>query len=368
MARPVRIVIAGGGTGGHVFPALAIQEALKRKLPNAEFTFVGTRAGVEWRILRERQESLRTLWISGFKRGSRLQNAFVLLKLLVSMFQSLWILLTLRPALVIGTGGYVMGPILLVAQRLGFPTLLQEQNSVPGLTTRKLAPRARVVCLGLETARNHLHSRRIVHTGNPIRQSFLEAQRTVGDVFQMAPDRRVILVTGGSQGARSINQAVADSLGPLLENWNLIWQTGRSGIPEFAPTELIRGAAANGNLIVQPFIDNMPGAYRAADLAVCRAGAMTIAELSACGLPAVFVPFPFATDDHQTANARELIDAGAAYMIADRDLNSEKLLAVIHDCLDNPERLKSMRSAMSSLARPDAADRIASLAAEILSS
>jgi UDP-N-acetylglucosamine--N-acetylmuramyl-(pentapeptide) pyrophosphoryl-undecaprenol N-acetylglucosamine transferase len=365
--RGLRILIAGGGTGGHLYPALAIKEAIIDKANDAQIQFVGTRHGIEARVLKDRKETLHTLWIAGLKRGSLLQNAATAMKLLVSLIQSRRIIRKFRPHLVIGTGGYVMGPVLFAAQRMGIPTLLQEQNSFPGLTTRKLAPKADAVCTAFKDAENRMQARRIELTGNPVRKAFRLTDKVQAlESLKLDKDRKTLLFVGGSQGAKSINRTVGDALDALLKHYNVVWQTGSFGVPESVPTSLIESETQQNHLRVLPFIEKMETAYAAADLAICRAGAMTIAELTICGLPAIFIPFPYATDDHQTANAKSLCDAGAASMIKDSDLNASSLLAEIHRILESPDLQITMRASMSRLAKPDAAKRIADIALNLI--
>ncbi len=364
VASGLRILIAGGGTGGHVFPALAIQAAIARIQPHATFLFVGTEHGLESRVMPANGLKLETIWIAGFARKRILSNLSLPFKLLVSIWQSVLILRRYRPHVAIGSGGYVMGPILWASRLLGIPTLIQEQNSLPGVTTRKLARHASAICLGYEDAKKHLDTEKIHVTGNPVRAQLLAA--TVGAAgktkWNLLADRPTLLVFGGSLGARSLNMAVADILIDLLKSWNLIWQTGKSGVPDHASKSLMREAVASRKLVVLEFIENMPEAYASAELAVCRAGAMTLAELAIAGLPAVLVPFPHAADDHQSANAKSVEHAGAAIVVADHELSGMKLMSLLGQLKSDHETLDSMRVAMKSLARPNAADEIAQIA------
>jgi UDP-N-acetylglucosamine--N-acetylmuramyl-(pentapeptide) pyrophosphoryl-undecaprenol N-acetylglucosamine transferase len=367
--KTLRILIAGGGTGGHLYPALAIKEAIKDKAGDAQIQFVGTRHGIEARVLKARNEVFHTLWIAGLKRGSFLQNAATGVKLLVSLIQSFRILRNLRPHLVIGTGGYVMGPLLYTAQQMRIPTLLQEQNSYPGLTTRKLSPRADVVCTAFRDAESRMKARRIELTGNPVRKAFRTIDKAHAlETLQLDNSRKTLLFVGGSQGAKSINRTLGDALERLLKQYNVIWQTGSFGVPDSVSKSLIEIETQRNRLRVQPFIDEMEIAYAAADLAVCRAGAMTIAELAICSLPAILIPFPYATDDHQTANAKSLCDVGAASMIRDSELNASVLLGEINRILESSNLLDNMRASMSRLAKPDAAQRIAEIALNLIKS
>jgi UDP-N-acetylglucosamine--N-acetylmuramyl-(pentapeptide) pyrophosphoryl-undecaprenol N-acetylglucosamine transferase len=346
-----------------VFPALAIKQALAQKAPNVQVIFAGTAHGFEAKILTKSHEILKTIWISGFSRRHPVQNILLPLKLVVSFFQSLALMLSFRPQLVIGTGGYVMGPVLWTAQCLGIPTLLQEQNSHPGYTTRKLAKRAAVVCLGFADAAKRLTARRVEVTGNPLRTSFKRVDPQIAhSKWNLDSNRKTILIFGGSAGAQSINRAVAQALPRLLETCNVLWQTGKSGVPESADPVLIQRSIDEHHLLILEFIDDMAHAYAAADVAICRAGAMTLAELAMIGVPAILVPYPFATDDHQTANAKSVADAGGAIVLKDADLTPDTLFDALEPLISTDSRLTEMGQQMNRLARSDAAYRIADIA------
>ena len=361
--RALRVLIAGGGTGGHVFPAIAIAQAIRERRPDAEIVFVGTKAGVECRAVPHAGFNLRIIWISGFARHRLWKNLTLPVKLLVSLWQCLRILRTFKPHIVIGTGGYAMGPVLLMAQKLGYPTILQEQNSLPGVTTRKLAGTAQVVCVGFADAISRLRNARTEHTGNPVRREFRLLDRGAArSAWPLASSRQTLLVFGGSLGARSVNEAIAAALPELLGEFNLIWQTGRSGVPSSVDREALHTARTAAHLIVLDFIDDMPSAYVAADLAVCRAGAMTLAELALAGLPAILIPYPHAADDHQTLNAQSVVAAGAAVQIADSDLSGSRLATEIRALVRDQARLRAMSTAMRQLGKPNAADDIAAIA------
>jgi UDP-N-acetylglucosamine--N-acetylmuramyl-(pentapeptide) pyrophosphoryl-undecaprenol N-acetylglucosamine transferase len=364
--RAHRVLIAGGGTGGHVFPAVAVRQAISVREPNAQVLFLGTRNGLEARVIPKLGERFGTIWVSGFSRSHPLQNILLPLKLLASIIQSIWFLLKFRPHIVIGTGGYVMGPVLWIAQRFGFPTLIQEQNSLPGWTTRRLSRRATTVCVGFAETAGRLKAANLVHTGNPLRSSFRTITRSEArEHWKLDEDRRTLLVVGGSLGARSINEAIGSVLPDLLAKYNLIWQTGKSGVPAKTNLDKLKTAEADHQLIVREFIDDMPGAYAMSDLALCRAGAMTLAELAVSGVPAILIPYPFAAEDHQTVNGQSIVDAGAAIMIQDRDLSGDAIIAAISRCLDSSEDHERMKNAMKAMARPAAAMDIADIALKI---
>jgi UDP-N-acetylglucosamine--N-acetylmuramyl-(pentapeptide) pyrophosphoryl-undecaprenol N-acetylglucosamine transferase len=350
------IVFAGGGTGGHLFPAIAIADEVRAQSSRADVNFVGTRHKIESRLVPEHGYPLYTIWISGFRRSISIDNLLFPVKVMVSLMQSFRLMRQLRPAVVVGTGGYVSGPVVYMASLLGIPTLLQEQNSYPGVTTRLLARRAREVHITFETTRRYLRpGTNIRLSGNPIRRAIGSVVRAEGlSRFSLTPDRPVLLVVGGSHGASSINRAIEQMLPGLIERGvQLIWQTGTVGYEHYASA-----AQRWGNVRVLKFIDSMEYAYAACDLAVCRAGATTVTELMCAGVPSVLVPYPFAAADHQTENARALVDTGAAVMVKDANVSSE-LAPAVHGLLADAARRQEMAVRARARARPDAAATIA---------
>jgi len=365
----LRVVIAGGGTGGHLFPAIAIHEALAASLKEQTIRvlFVGTRRGLEARLLPRLALPIRFLWISGFVGKNPLRKLLTLAQFVVSFFQSAIFLMSFRPHVVVGTGGFASGPILACAQLLGFPTLLQEQNAFPGLTTRLLARFARKVCVHFpETIAGLPRPERVHVTGNPVRHFLKRVEREQARSFWgLDSEQPVLLVFGGSLGARTINNALADTLGKILEKANVIWQTGRMGLPEKTDRAFCDDAMATHRLIVREFIDEMPMAYGAATLALCRAGAMTLSELALMELPAILVPFPFAAHQHQDWNARAYESAGAALRIPDAELTGESLCDAVLPLLSDLPRLERMGAAMRTLSKPHAATDIAKMICEL---
>lgn len=356
-AQPT-ILFAGGGTGGHLFPAIAIAEEIKRLKPSASIVFVGTRNRIEARVVPQRGYAFSAIWISGLKRGHVLSNLLFPFKLLVSIVQSVMLMRKIRPAVVVGTGGYVAGPAVFAAQLAGIPTLIQEQNNRPGVTTRLLAGRAREVHVAFETTRRFLARQDNVRvTGNPTRASVGSVSRREGTrAFRLDEARTTVLVFGGSLGARSINDAVLHGLPGLRAlGVQLLWQVGEL---EFERIHRELGEADTAWVKMYRFIDAMEYAYAAADIAVCRAGATTVAELTRAGVASVLVPYPFAADDHQTENANAMVEAGAAILIQDREL-AVRLVETLRGLLADPPRLRALRDRARSLAKPDAAGAIA---------
>ncbi len=358
VAGPLRVLFAGGGTGGHLFPAIAIADEVRRSVPGAKILFVGTKDKIEARVVPGKGYRFETIWISGFRRSLAPGNLVFPFRVVVSVMQAFSIISRFRPHVVVGTGGYVSGPVLFAASRKGIPTLLQEQNSYPGVTTRMLAKRASEVHITFESSRKYIHrSDSVFVSGNPTRADLEQVDRSEAlRYFGFVEDeRKTLLVFGGSLGAHTINQAVEHSLDQVMKhNVRLIWQTGRE---DFESAQRISFKAPRGSVWIQPFIDRMEYAYAASDLVVCRAGATTIAELTRLGKAAILVPYPFAAANHQVENARSMADAGAAEAIDD-DAIAERFSSAVLSILDG-ERLETMRSASRKLGRPYAAKEIA---------
>lgn len=356
--RPTKIIFAGGGTGGHLFPALAIAEEIKLLKSDAEILFVGTKNKIEARVVPERGYMFKPIWISGFRRKFTPGNLLFPVKLIVAMIQAMRIVKKFRPMVVIGTGGYVSGPVLYAATLGGVPTLIQEQNSYPGATTRFLAKRVNEVHLTFEQSRKYFSGLgNIFVSGNPTRRSLAAVSRADAlRYFGFSEDpRNLILVFGGSLGARSINAAFIRYAGDLVgKNFQLLWQTGAE---DFENVKQSLGEPLRSRIKIYPFIDRMDYAYAISDLVVCRAGATTIAELTLLGKPALLVPYPFAAADHQTENARSMAADGAAEVIPDQELQDglvEKIILMFQS-----DRLRRMSESSRALARPDAARDIA---------
>ena len=353
----LKVVIAGGGTGGHVYPGLAIADEIRKLRSNAAIVFVGTRHRIEARVVPARGYPLETIWISGFRRGWSFSLLLFPLKLGVALMQS-WILLRrIRPHVVIGTGGYVCGPVVYIATVLHIPTLIQEQNSYPGVTTRLLSPRVNQVHVAFEAARRFLRrTDNVSVTGNPARFSAGELSREVAARSMSIESRKpTLLILGGSQGSVAINSAVLEVLrGIIYSGAQIIWQTGERDYPRIAALKDVREAVERGSIRVVPFIEQMEYAYAACDLVLARAGATTLAELTILGKPSVLIPLPTAAADHQTENAKSMEAAGAAIMIPEREAGV-RLLSVLQRLLGEPAALRSMGEVARGLGRPEAA-------------
>ena len=356
MNEALRVIFAGGGTGGHLFPGIAVAQALRDLRPGTEISFVGSRGRIESRIVPKYGYPFDALWIAGLQRAFSFRTALLPLKLFVSLVQSWRILRRRRPHVVVGTGGYASGPLLYVAARGGRRTLIHEQNEYPGITTRKLAPLVDEVHITFPSSARLLGAaKRLVESGNPVRPSLRRFDR--GDArahFGLHPARTTLFVFGGSLGARSINRALRPLVPRLVrEDCQLVWQTGSADYDELKSL----GALYREHVIVRPFIDEMDTAYSAADLVLCRAGATTLAELTAMGLPSLLVPYPHAAANHQEKNAAALADAGAAEVLRDGDLS--RLERVLFPLLDDGPALARMGEAAAAAGRPHAAYDIA---------
>jgi UDP-N-acetylglucosamine--N-acetylmuramyl-(pentapeptide) pyrophosphoryl-undecaprenol N-acetylglucosamine transferase len=361
MNRPARVMFAGGGTGGHLYPAIAIAEEVRKQDPQALISFIGNPATIESRVVPEQGYPFHPIVVQGFRRRLSPATFVAAGKVAVALAQSLRILKKERPDVVVGTGGYVCGPPLYAATLLRVPTLIQEQNSVPGVTTSLLASRVTEVHLAFDETRARIRrSTGVYVTGNPIRGRIGTVTHEEGaSAFGLDPALPVVLVTGGSRGARSINSAV---LALVRETPRLACQIlWGAGVAEHAEVESAlerEPEEARRRVRCLPYIAEMARAYAAADLAVCRAGAMTIAELAQAGCPAILVPYPFAAADHQTGNALAVERAGAGLLVKDGELAS-RLLPELEGLLADTARRAAMRSGARTLARPRAAEELA---------
>ncbi len=351
-----KILFAAGGTGGHLFPAIAIADEIRKTEPGTEFLFVGARGKIEERVVPELGYPFCPIWISGVARSFKLSNLLAPIKVLVSMMQSISLIRNFRPEVVVGTGGFVTGPVVYAATLLHVPTLIQEQNSYPGFTTRKLAGRVNETHVAFEVTKSFLKSARSVKlSGNPTRDTLGTINREEGArFFQLDPRKKTLLVFGGSLGAASINAAVLDFVDEIVVgDFQLIWQTGERDYDRMK-----HETGGLRSVRVEKFIEKMEYAYAVADLVVCRAGAVTIAELTRLGKPAVLVPYPHAAADHQLLNARSLVDTGAVRMVLDHDL-IPKLKGTILELLREDGQRESMARKSKALGKPSAAGEIA---------
>ena len=358
MHNPPRYMIAGGGTGGHIFPALAIASGIRSRVPAAELLFVGAQGRMEMTRVPEAGYQIVGLPIAGLQRKFTLSNFSLPIKLFSSLVKAIGLVRNFKPDAVVGVGGYASAPLLLAARILRIPYLIQEQNSFAGLTNKLLGARASSICVAFEGMEKYFPARKIHITGNPVRNDMLQQNISQYEAqlhFGLQPGKPTILVIGGSLGARTINQAVSAA----IRNWSesgcqLIWQTGTAWATK--AQEQISGLN-NAGMITSPFIKEMNLAYAAADVVVSRAGALSLAEICLAGKASILVPSPNVAEDHQTRNAESLVAKNAALLIRDRDavLRLEK---EVLNLLSNPGEIERIGMAAHSLSRPDAGEKI----------
>lgn len=363
MSKQLRILISGGGTGGHIFPAIAIADALRRLRPEAEFLFVGANGRMEMERIPQAGYRIVGIDIAGLQRGfswnSLRQNLVLPFKLWRSWQAARRIVRDFGPDVAIGTGGYASWAALRVSQRMGVPTLIHEANSYAGIANRQLARRAQRVCVAYEGMERYFPAERIVLTGNPVRADLLEAasKRAEGLAFYGLKDgRKTLAVVGGSLGARTLNEAMARSTDLLAQrpDVQVLWQCGRYYEKQYRDC----ATARLPNVQLRPFIERMDLLYAAADVVIARAGALTISELAVVGKPAVLVPSPNVAEDHQRRNAEALAKCGAALLVPDAEA-AERLLPEALALLDDPQRQAVLRQHLQPFARPNAAEVIA---------
>ena len=344
-----KLIISGGGTGGHIFPALAIADEIKVQHPEASILFVGAYNRMEMHRVPKAGYRIKGLWVSGFDRKNMVRNMLFPLKLGWSLIQAFVILIRFRPNAVVGTGGFASGPLVFVASLLQIPSLLQEQNAFPGITNKQLAQRAHAICLGSAAAQRFFPPSKSIVTGNPVRATLLQdiSKATACNILQINPNKFTLLVMGGSLGARKINQLIKNHLHDIQQlNVQLIWQCGNLYATEFQPF-------ANENTRVVPFIDHMPAAYAAADLVVSRAGALAISELCLMGKPTLFIPSPNVAENHQEKNAQALTDKQAAKMVVERDADNT-FWPSIKTLIEDKSLRESLGKNIKSFAHPNA--------------
>jgi UDP-N-acetylglucosamine--N-acetylmuramyl-(pentapeptide) pyrophosphoryl-undecaprenol N-acetylglucosamine transferase len=360
------VLIAAGGTGGHIYPGIAVAKEILRRHPHSQVRFVGTARGLESKLVPQAGFELSVIESAGLKGVGQLAQARGLLLLPKSFLQARNLIKALRPDVVIGAGGYVSGPVVLTAALMKLPTLVMESNALPGGTNRVLARFVDKAAVSFEAALPYFRGKAIV-TGNPVRHEFFEVPRRDREVG--GEPRFSILVFGGSQGAQAINQAMIEalpSLEPLRNSLRITHQTGEADFERVRTAYLAGGW--NGRVEIRRYIDDMVSSFGEVDMVICRAGATTTAELIAAGKASIMVPFPFATDDHQRKNAEALEKAGAAKMILQQDLSGRRLAQEITALARDPGTVTAMEQAARSLARGDAAAAVVDMIEELVGS
>lgn len=349
----MKIIISGGGTGGHIFPALAIAGALKNRREDVEILFVGAKGRMEMEKVPAAGYKIEGLWISGLERRFTLRNFIFPLKVIASMLKSIQIIRRFKPDVVVGTGGFASGPLLRVASVLQIPTLIQEQNSFPGITNRILAKKVNRICVAYQGMERYFPKDKILLTGNPVRQDILSVEKKREEAvkfFGLDENKKTFLALGGSLGARTINESIAGCLELLAKNnIQIVWQTGKNYTHNSSPF---------GGGWVGAFITRMDYAYAAADVVVSRAGAIALSELAIVKKPAILIPSPNVAEDHQTKNAMALVKDDAAILIRDNEAK-EKLGREIIKLFNDTEKQKKLSENISRFAFPGAAEKIA---------
>ena len=331
----MRVLISGGGTGGHVYPAIALANAIKDKDPSVEILFVGAQGKLEMKKVPAAGYFIKGLWISGFQRKLSIRNLLFPFKLASSLYRGRKIIMDYKPDVVVGVGGYASGPILQVASMMKIPTLIQEQNSYPGITNKILAKKVNKICVAYDGMERFFPSEKIIFTGNPVRRDLYDIQINREEAkasFGIDNDHKTVLIFGGSLGARRINESVEGAFDMIKRHSeiNYIWQVGKMYFDEYSCGVV----AALPNITVLPFIERMDYAYAAADAVVCRAGALTISEIALINKPAVLIPSPHVAEDHQTKNAMALVNNDAALMVHNAEAK-EKMIPTILELLSD---------------------------------
>ncbi|MCX6235675.1 MAG: undecaprenyldiphospho-muramoylpentapeptide beta-N-acetylglucosaminyltransferase [Bacteroidetes bacterium] len=354
-----KIIISGGGTGGHIFPAIAIANALEKKLEQIEILFIGAKGRMEMEKVPEAGYAIEGLWISGLQRKLTIKNFLVPLKLVISLIKANIIISRFKPAAAVGVGGYASGPTLRVAAWKGIPTLIQEQNSYPGITNKLLAKKTDRICVAYEGMERFFPKEKIIITGNPIREDMVDTinkKDKALEFFGLERGKRTLLVIGGSQGAVSVNESIAYHLKLFShQGMQVIWQTGKLYYPK--ALELVSSKKYEG-VKVQAFITRMDYAYAVADVVISRAGAITVSELCAVRKPVIFIPLPTAAEDHQTKNAMALVHHEAALMITDSKAKVS-LGHTVSDLIADTLKCAKLAENIGRMAQLHAADRIA---------
>lgn len=349
MKKP-RFIISGGGTGGHIYPAVAIANELKSRFPEAEFLFVGAKDKMEMQKVPQAGYAIKGLWISGIQRKLTLDNAMFPFKLLSSMWNSFRIIKSFKPDVVIGTGGFASGAVLKVASMLGISTVIQEQNSYPGITNKLLAKKANKICVAYENLERFFPKDKMILTGNPVRQDLInEASKSEAIAyFKLNANKKTLLVLGGSLGARRINQLIEKELDFLLsQNIQIIWQCGKLYLNDYTKYN------EKENVQVVAFIDRMDLVYAAADVVISRSGASSVSELCIVGKPTIFIPSPNVAEDHQTKNAKAISDKNGAILIRESELETQ-FETVFSDLISNESKQAELSQNIKKLAKPNA--------------
>ena len=349
--KKLKFIVSGGGTGGHIYPAIAIANELKSRFPDAEFLFVGAKDKMEMQKVPQAGYKIEGLWIAGLQRKLTVQNMMFPFKLISSLWKSRQIINKFKPDVVIGTGGFASGPLLQVANSRNIPTVVQEQNSFPGITNKLLSKKANKICVAYENLERFFPKEKIVLTGNPVREDLLniDAKRNEAIThFNLDANKKTLLVLGGSLGARRINQLIEKEIYNIVsKDIQVIWQCGKFYINEY------KHFSDGKNVQVLDFIDRMDLVYAAADFVISRAGASSVSELCLVGKPTIFIPSPNVAEDHQTKNARAIVDKNGAILLKENELD-EKFETTFSNLISDESLQKELSQNIKSLAKPNA--------------
>jgi UDP-N-acetylglucosamine--N-acetylmuramyl-(pentapeptide) pyrophosphoryl-undecaprenol N-acetylglucosamine transferase len=361
----MKVVVSGGGTGGHIYPALALIREIQKETDNAEFLYIGTEKGLESKLVPRENIPFKSIHITGFKRKLSFENVKTILRFMKGVSRSKQILKEFQADVVIGTGGYVCGPVVYAASKLGIPTIIHEQNSVPGLTNKFLSRYVDRIAVCFSEAKSFFPEEKVVMTGNPRASEVLNQDGIKGRISAgLNLTDPVVLIVGGSRGARPINDAVVQSLMVFGKRpYQVLYVTGEVHYEKVKKEVELSGSPKN--VVVKPFVHNMPQVLAGIDLTVARAGATTLAELTSLGIPSILIPSPYVTNNHQEKNARSLSDHGAAKLLLEKDLTRDTLLESIDQILLNESSLQEMKQEAKKLGIPDSAQRLYRLMQEL---
>ena len=357
----IKFIISGGGTGGHIYPAIAIADELKSRFPDAEFLFVGAQDKMEMQKVPQAGYLIKGLWIAGLQRKLTLQNVLFPFKLISSLWKSRAIIKGFKPDVVIGTGGFASGPLLQMANSMNIPTVIQEQNSFPGITNKLLSKKANKICVAYENLERFFPNEKMILTGNPVRQDLIDIESKREEAityFNLDPSKKTLLILGGSLGARRVNQLIEKELDFFTsQNVQIIWQCGKFYLDEYKKYDLNNNQQPTTSIQVLAFIDRMDLVYAAADFVISRAGASSVSELSIVGKPVLFIPSPNVAEDHQTKNAKAIVDRNGAMLLKENELD-EKFETVFSDLVADENLQKELSVNIKKLAKTDATSDI----------
>ena len=352
--KKLKFILSGGGTGGHIYPAVAIANELKSRFPDAEFLFVGAKDKMEMQKVPQAGYKIEGLWIAGLQRKLTLQNAMFPFKLIDSLWKSRKIIMDFKPNVVIGTGGFASGPLLQMANMLNIPTVIQEQNSYPGITNKLLSKKANKICVAYENLDRFFPKEKMILTGNPVRQDLIDIESKRAEAiqyFNLDTNKKTLLVLGGSLGARRVNQLIEKELENIVsQNVQVIWQCGKLYFEDYKKYN-------SDNVQVLAFIDRMDLVYAAADIVISRAGASSVSELCIVGKPVIFIPSPNVAEDHQTKNAKSIVDKKGAIMLRESELDSQ--FSLVFEALSKDHgKQEQLSKNIKHLAMPNATKQI----------